>query len=60
MDKGAWQAAVHGVTKALDTTEQLNNNNNLSIYLPTNLFIHLWFLLATVKKKNYHKFDDLT
>jgi len=25
MDRGAWQATVHGVTNA---TEQLNNNNN--------------------------------
>ena len=27
MDKGAWQATVHGITKESDTTEQLNNNN---------------------------------
>ena len=25
MDRGAWQATVHGVAKELDTTEQLNN-----------------------------------
>ena len=25
MDRGAWQATVHGVTKELDMTEQLNN-----------------------------------
>ena len=25
-DWGVWQATVHGVTKDLDTTEQLNNN----------------------------------
>ena len=24
MDREAWRAAVHGVTKKLDTTEQLN------------------------------------
>ena len=27
MDRGAWQATLHGVAKALDTTERLNNNN---------------------------------
>ena len=27
MDRGAWQATVHGVAKELDMTEQLNNNN---------------------------------
>ena len=27
-DREAWWAAVHGVTKESDTTEQLNNNNN--------------------------------
>ena len=26
MDRGAWWVTVHGVTKELDTTEQLNNN----------------------------------
>ena len=28
MDRGAWQATVHGVAKELDTTELLNNSNN--------------------------------
>ena len=28
MDWGGWWDTVHGVTKALDTTEWLNNNNN--------------------------------
>ena len=27
MDRGAWQATVHGITKELDMTEQLNNNS---------------------------------
>ena len=26
MDRGAWQAAVHGVAKESDMTEGLNNN----------------------------------
>ena len=28
MDRGAWQATVHGVAKESDMTQQLNNNNN--------------------------------
>ena len=28
MDKGDWQATVHGVTKESDLTWQLNSNNN--------------------------------
>ena len=28
MDRGAWWAPVHGVTKELDMTQQLNYNNN--------------------------------
>ena len=27
-DREAWRAAVHGVTKELDTTERLNTNGN--------------------------------
>ena len=27
MDRGAWQGTAHGVTKELDVTYQLNNNN---------------------------------
>ena len=26
MDRGAWWATIHGVTKELDITEQLNNS----------------------------------
>ena len=33
MDRGAWWVTVHGVTKELDTTEQLNNNSN-SVLVP--------------------------
>ena len=28
MDRGAWWATIHGVTKESDKTGQLNNNNN--------------------------------
>ena len=28
MDRGVWQAKVHGVAKELDATERLNNNDN--------------------------------
>ena len=27
MDRGAWWAAAHGITKDSDTTQRLNNNN---------------------------------
>ena len=27
MDRGAWWAAVHRITKESDTTQRLNNNN---------------------------------
>ena len=30
MDRGAWQATVHGVTKETDTTLRLNNNEHKS------------------------------
>ena len=33
MDRGAWWATVTGVTKELDTTEQLNNNTSKSLTL---------------------------
>ena len=29
MDRGAWQARVHGVEKEWDATERLNNNNEM-------------------------------
>ena len=29
MDRGAWWVTVHGVSKGLDTTYQLNNNKEL-------------------------------
>ena len=47
MDRGAWQATVHGVAKELDTTEQLNINNVcrwIGIYLVDLLVIYTCLL----------------
>ena len=39
IDRGAWQATVHGVAKELNMTSQLNNNNlHLSIMITYCLF----------------------
>ena len=46
MDRGAWWATVHGVTKESDMTQQLNNNNFLhrqSCCLQTEYFISSFF-----------------
>ena len=32
MDRGAWRATVHGVTKESDTAEQLNSSSTLSFF----------------------------
>ena len=32
MDRGAWWATVHGVSKELDMTKWLNNNNMFSLF----------------------------
>ena len=42
MDRGVWQAMVHGVEKELDMTSQLNNNNSneLCDYTSGYLFSH--------------------
>ena len=31
MNRGAWQATVHGVKEELDTTERLNNNEKFVV-----------------------------
>ena len=33
MDRGGWQATVHGVAKESDTTQRLNNNNKTLLRL---------------------------
>ena len=32
MDRGTWQATVHGVTKESDTTYRLNKNNLVKLF----------------------------
>jgi len=58
-DRGAWWAAVHGVTKESDMTHQLNNNSKLEII--TNALIgntqsHLIFI--SIKIKDNLKISD--
>ena len=31
MERGAWQAIVHGIAEELDTTKRLNNHNIIQI-----------------------------
>ena len=49
MDRGAWWATVHGVTKESDTTQQLNSNNNKysqSLYM--NLYIERIYIIEFI------------
>ena len=41
MDREAWQATVLGVTKELDTTEQLNNHHNQMVLCYINIIIDI-------------------
>ena len=34
MDRGAWEAAVHGLVEELDMTKQLSNNKNTKKLFP--------------------------
>ena len=43
MDKGAWQAAVHGIAKELDTDQGLNNNK-LTDYMELRRFLKSYFV----------------
>ena len=51
MDRGAWWATVHGVAKELDTTYQLNNNNDVLLYL----FLQVFICNSTVFSLNHLK-----
>ena len=42
VDKGAWQAAIQEVTKELDTTQQLNNSNNIHTHTHTHIYIYMY------------------
>ena len=41
MDREAWWATAHGVTKELDVTEQVNNNTINSIHTHTQFIVSL-------------------
>jgi len=42
VNRGAWRAAVHGVTKESDTTERLTNNN-------TNIILNKHIAISTTQ-----------
>ena len=52
MDREAWQATVHGVTKEWDSTSLLNSNNNIlsftNLLLASGLFSFLCFVSTFV------------
>ena len=43
MDREAWRAPVHGVTKEMEMTYRLNNNNNK----------HMWLMVKTMIEYSY-------
>ena len=47
MDRGAWWAIVHGFTKELDMTKQLNNNNN-GMRWGMYYFLYKWLQFANI------------
>ena len=63
MDRGAWQATVLGVTKQLDTTEQLNHHHNQMALCYINIIIDigLYILkknLNSMKRQKYKTLKD--
>ena len=42
MDRGAWQATLHGVAKELDVTEQQNSDNTVQLLSCVRLFVTPW------------------
>ena len=53
MDRGAWQGTAHGVTKELDVTYQLNNNNwtHTHTHTYTHTHTHTMEYYSVIKKK---------
>ena len=51
MDRGAWRATVHGVTKESDMTYRLNNNNKLSH--PRFYFLIMGIIIIVSNSENY-------
>ena len=49
MDRGTWQAAVHGFTQSQTWLKQLSINIYIYIYTPTNTYIHIIFRFISLK-----------
>ena len=53
MDRGAWQATVHGVRRGLDTTEQLTLSLPLNLVWPSVIFLASLSLTSLTCKEAY-------
>ena len=63
-DREAWRAAVRGGCKESDTTEQLNNNNNMNVQLSHDVMSLHFFLLGClfflfIESKAFHMLKRL-